>query len=77
MGDRLRALWKGWLRVARAIGTLNTVLLLTIVYWLVVVPLGVVLQLLGSDPLKLRRGAGQTLWHEKRPVQLDSLHRRF
>jgi hypothetical protein len=77
MGDRLRAPWKGWLRVARAIGTLNTILLLTIVYWLVVVPLGVVLQLLGSDPLRLRRVSGPTLWHEKRPVNMDSLHKRF
>lgn len=77
MGDRLRALWKGWLRVARAIGTVNTVVLLTVLYWLVVVPLGVVLQLLGSDPLRLRRVSGPTLWHEKRRVNMDSLHKQF
>ena len=77
MGDHLRALWKGWLKIARAIGTVNTVLLLTILYWLVVAPLGVALRLLGKDPLRLRRGAEQSLWHEKRPVHLDSLRRQF
>lgn len=77
MGDRLRALWKGWLRIARAIGTLNTIVLLTILYWLVVVPLGLILRLLGQDPLRVRRGSETTLWHEKRPLHLDSLHRQF
>ncbi|MBI2152898.1 MAG: hypothetical protein HYV92_03075 [Candidatus Rokubacteria bacterium] len=77
MGDRLRALWKGWLRIARAIGTVNTVVLLTVLYWLVVAPLGLILRLLGKDPLRLRRGPERTLWHEKRPVHLDSLHRQF
>ena len=77
MGECLRALWKGWLRLARAIGTVNTVLLLTVLYWLVVVPLGLVLRLLGKDPLRLRRGSEPTRWHEKRPLQLDRLHKQF
>lgn len=77
MGECLRALWKGWLRIARAIGVVNTAVLLSILYWLIVVPLGLVLRLLGKDPLNLRRGSRTTRWHEKRPLQLDSLHRQF
>lgn len=77
MGDRLRALWKGWLRIARAIGVVNTAVLLTILYWLVVVPLGVILRLLGKDPLRLRRGPERTLWHAKRSLRLDALHKQF
>ena len=77
MGGRLRALWNGWLRIARAIGTLNTIVLLTILYWLAVVPLGLILRLLGQDPLRLRRGSETTFWHGKRPLQVDSLHRQF
>lgn len=77
MGSRLRALWNGWLRFARALGTINTFLILSVIYWVFVVPIGLTLRLLGKEPLGLRRGSEATRWQPKRPVRLDALDRQF
>ena len=64
--SRLRRLLDGWLAFAHLIGTVQMVVLLTVVYWvfipLVYVPYGLI-----SDPLRLRRPAG-TGWREREVV---------
>lgn len=46
---------RGWMAVARVLGRVNTVLFLSIVYFLVLTPLGVVFRLSGRDELSRRR----------------------
>jgi len=46
---------RGWMALGAALGYVNSRVLLSIVYYLVVTPFGVVLKLTGHDPL-LRRG---------------------
>jgi hypothetical protein len=55
--------YRGWLRVALPFGRLLTGALLTVVYLLVVTPIGLLLRLVGRDPLERRidRGAA-TYW---------------
>ncbi len=60
---RLRSILDGWLAFAHLIGTVQMVVLLTVVYWvfipLMYVPFGLI-----SDPLRLRRSTG-TRWRER------------
>ena len=51
----LRPLHAGWMLVARALGFVNSHLLLALVFYLVFTPVGLAMRLLGRDPLE-RRG---------------------
>ena len=61
--SRLRSILDGWLAFAHLIGTVQMVVLLTVVYWvfipLMYVPFGLI-----SDPLRLRRSKGSG-WRER------------
>ncbi len=67
-----RRAWDGWLRVAHLIGTVQMVVILTIVYWLfltlAVLPFGII-----ADPLKIRRSLRGTGWRTRRYAD-DALH---
>ena len=49
-----RAFYGGWLIAAEPIGWTVTQLLLAIVYYLVITPIGLIMQLLGRDPMQRR-----------------------
>lgn len=49
----LRVAWQKWKRIARATGTFQARLLLTIFYAIIVLPFGVFVRLF-SDPLRIR-----------------------
>jgi hypothetical protein len=53
----LRRLWEGWKVIAHKIGTFQSRILLTVFYYLILMPFGLSLQLL-ADPLHLRRQQG-------------------
>ena len=61
--SRLRGFLDGWLAFAHLIGTVQMVVLLTVVYW-VFIPLMYVPFGLMSDPLRLRRPRGSG-WRER------------
>ena len=75
--SRLRGILKGWLAFAHLIGTVQMVILLTIVYWvfipLVYVPFGLI-----SDPLRLRRPKGSR-WREREGSEhvMESMRRQW
>ncbi len=61
-----RAFHTAWMRLAVALGHVNSRVLLTLVYYLAVMPYGVVSRLAGRDPLRRRgRGAG-SYWVERK-----------
>ena len=45
---------KGWEALGKVLGYVNTLVLLTLVYVVIVTPLGLIARLLGNDPLKLK-----------------------
>jgi Saxitoxin biosynthesis operon protein SxtJ len=48
-----------WMTIGEGLGWLNNRILLTLLYYLIIVPIGVILRAIGSDPMrrKLDRGA--------------------
>jgi hypothetical protein len=64
-----RAFHVAWMRFAVALGHVNSRVLLTLVYYLVVTPYGVVSRLARRDPLR-RRGAGaESYWVERKTTR--------
>lgn len=62
----LKQIWNGWMRFARTVGRVNTVVLLTLFYFLILSPFGAIMRLFGWDPLQLSRKARQagSNWRE-------------
>ena len=62
-------MWKGWLSVAQLIGTVQMVIVLTIVYWffipLVYIPFGLI-----ADPLRLRKSSGSQWLEREQPDEI-------
>ena len=75
--SRLRGILNGWLAFANLIGTVQMVILLTVVYWafipLVYIPFGLI-----SDPLRLRRPKGSQ-WREREGSEhvMESMRRQW
>ena len=61
-----------WWRVAQAIGWVNTRILLTVFFAVVLTPVGVVMRLFGRNPL--RGSAAQTNWASYPARRRDSRH---
>jgi hypothetical protein len=55
MRNVLKQIWSGWKKVAVFIGRIQTFLLLTLLYFLVLAPMGLFFKLFGWDPLDARR----------------------
>ena len=67
-----------WTRIARILGWINTRLLLTVVFFFMLVPLALIWRLIGRDPLQARRTASSG-WHSVplRYRNRDHLERMF
>ena len=50
----LRGFYRAWMRVAMAIGSVVNSIILGVVFFLVLTPIGVLMRLLGKDPLRRR-----------------------
>jgi hypothetical protein len=70
-----RKLWEGWKRVGGWIGDFISRLILTIFYFTLVLPFGLVMRLFG-DPLAIRRkGAPGWLKRDTEETSLDAARR--
>jgi hypothetical protein len=59
-----------WMQVAAVLGYVNSRVLLTLMYYGVFVPYGVVSRLAGRDPLRRRRGArAESYWTERKQTR--------
>ncbi len=74
----VKQLWEGWKRVAEKIVRVQTLILLTLLYVILILPFGFLASLLG-DPLGVRRAAGSSLWRSRRtpPADPDTARRQF
>ncbi|KOR29802.1 hypothetical protein TI03_01360, partial [Achromatium sp. WMS1] len=50
--NRLKWIYYGWMLVAMAIGWLNTRLILIVVFYLIMTPMGLLMRLFNQNPLK-------------------------
>lgn len=62
-----------WLIFAVLVGRINTFILLTVLYFLVLTPIGLILRLLGKTPLT--RSGGDSQWVKR--VGEENLERQF
>jgi hypothetical protein len=66
-----RAFHKAWMRLAVALGHVNSRVLLTLMYYLVFTPYGLVSRLVGRDPLRRRGKAGESYWTERKRTRQE------
>lgn len=76
-GGFLRSAWDRWKKIARAIGVVQTRILMVVFYFVLVLPLGLFLRLRG-DPLHLKAPEGSN-WtpHRDQEATLDAARRQF
>lgn len=74
----LKRLWAGWKRVAEKIVRVQTLILLTLLYIILILPFGILASLFG-DMLGIRRPAGSSFWRPRGtpPADLDAARRQF
>jgi hypothetical protein len=53
---------KGWMKLAEGMAYVSSRIILAIVFFLVLTPIGLVKRALGWDPLQLRAGARDSFW---------------
>ncbi|GIW39972.1 MAG: hypothetical protein KatS3mg076_0549 [Candidatus Binatia bacterium] len=72
-----RRLWEGWKRFAHAVGVFNTRVIMTLLYFVVVLPFGIVVRVV-SDPLRLKPPPGSN-WSAVLPRSrdLDSVREQY
>jgi len=73
----LRATWERWKQIARAVGVVQTRLLMVVLYFIFVLPIGLVMRLSG-DPLRLKNRTGSN-WtpHRQEEASLETARRQF
>ena len=64
-----RAFHVAWMRFAVVLGHVNSRVLLTLVYYLLVTPYGVVSRLVRRDPLRRRGRAEESYWVERKTTR--------
>jgi len=58
----LRPVFRVWLKIAHFIGQVNTQVILTLLYYLVFTPYGLVMRLFGRDPMQRKLKSAGTYW---------------
>ena len=64
-----------WMAVAGAVGAFNARVILSIFYYLIITPVGLVMRLFGRDPLDRRLRTGDSYWQKRSPEQAPSRER--
>lgn len=65
----LKPIYKIWMRITYIIGWLNGKILFTLVFYIIFVPIGVFIKLIGKDMLGLRMDKGKaSYWIKRKPM---------
>jgi CBS domain containing-hemolysin-like protein len=68
----LSPIYPVWMALALVLGTIMTAVLLTLVFYLVVTPIGLLMRLAGKDPMNRKPDAAlATYWTEREPASND------
>lgn len=65
---------RGWMLLAEALSFVTTRIILGIVFFFIITPIGVVKRLFGWDPLERRSARGSSNWKEYSDRQRDPRH---
>jgi hypothetical protein len=74
----LRTLWARWKRFAQKVGDFQARLILTVIYFLILGPFGLVVGFL-RDPLRVKHAPQTSIWVPREPehASLESAKRQF
>ena len=65
-----------WDKIGHVLGIINTYILLTLFYFVILTPLSLVMRLFGKDILKLKRNKNDTYW-ESTPPKASGMENQF
>jgi hypothetical protein len=65
--------YRAWMRFAEVLGRVQTAIILTVVFFLVVTPLGIIMRLLRKSPIERQRRA-DSYWIEVKPHSYGDRH---
>lgn len=63
-----------WMKLAELLAVIMTTLILSVVFFLIVTPIGIVRRLMGADPLRRRAEPADSYWTDYTPRQRNSRH---
>jgi len=69
----LRPVYRGWMRFGEALAWVNTRILLTLIFFLVVTPIGLVMRLFGRSPIATAR-RNDSYWTDVEPHSYGDRH---
>ena len=73
----MRRLGQQWIKIAEKIGTVQMIIVLSLVYWLFLAPIAIVFKFI-SDPLSLRKPEhARWLEREKTSTTLESMKKQY
>ena len=65
---------RAWMGLAYVLGWVSTRIVLAVVFFGVLMPVGLIMRVFGWDPLRRRAGRQSTYWHPHQGRQLDPKH---
>ncbi len=71
-----KQLWQGWVKVAKKIGDFQARLMLTIFYFVLILPMGLIARMF-ADPLALKRSTASWTSRTSAPPSLEEARRQF
>jgi hypothetical protein len=79
MKKLLSLVWMGWKRFAHVLGVVNTKILLTLTYFVILSVFSIVARIFGADLLDRRMKTRNSYWHKREPADLsiESARRQF
>jgi hypothetical protein len=75
----LSLVWRGWKTFAHALGVVNTKILLTLTYFIILAIVAILGRLFGADLLDKRLKHESSYWRKRKPtdVTIDSCRHQF
>lgn len=72
-------LWRGWKKFAHVLGIVNTKILLTIAYFIVMGIVSIITKIFGRDLIDRRMKPQPTFYHTREPLEesLETVKRQF
>jgi hypothetical protein len=75
----LSLVWRGWKKFAHVLGIVNTKILLTLSYFVIIALVSIISKILRADFIDRRLRPQPSYWHDREqlPVNLESCRRQF
>ena len=76
MNSMLKELWQRWTKIAKKIGDFQARLILTLFYFIFIIPIGLIARRF-ADPLAFKNDAANWEHRASAPARLDDARRQF